>query len=67
MPPLLICSEFPLELQTALQELHQPTPGKRKGGGDFTLPEDVLVLRRHVRDGERLSQIKLPGRDDKPK
>ena len=40
--PVANLSEFPLELHTALQELHQPTPGKRKGGGDFTLPEDVL-------------------------
>ena len=44
MPPLLICSEFPLELQTALQELHQPTPGKLQRGKEFTLPDDVLVL-----------------------
>ena len=64
--PVANLSEFPLELKIALQELHQPTPGKRQRGKEFTLPDDVLVLQRHVRDGERLSEIKLPGREDKP-
>ena len=43
-----------------------PTPGKRTRGREFTLPDDVLVLQRHVRDGVRLTEIELPGREDKP-
>ena len=60
-------SEFPVELQLALHDLHQPKPGKRGGSGRPFIPaEDALILQKHVRDGVRLSQIRLPGREDKP-